>query len=180
MSADRPTAGVVVLAPHEFVEAKALVRSGAAGLFACSDWWRRLARRHHEAEAVFRSWRETWLVTKFADRDITGCLPAIRCPLPAIQGEHKEYATMRQIACVADAASEVRLLTLAHCRLSTQRDHPEAVIDAHHAACRAARQVAGGLTTEPAGIPGPGWSGYRRRYERAFGSTTLLPKASSP
>ncbi|MBL8390914.1 MAG: alpha/beta hydrolase [Candidatus Accumulibacter sp.] len=124
-------AGVVVLAPHEFVEAKALAGIRRAGeLFACSDWRRRLARHHRDAEAVFRSWHDTWLAPEFADWDITGCLPAIRCPLLAIQGEDDEYATMRQIECIADAASDVTLLKLARCGHSPQRDQPEAVIEA--------------------------------------------------
>ena len=124
-------AGVVVLAPHEFVEEKALAGIRRAGeLFAGSDWRHLLARHHRDAEAVFRSWHDTWLAPEFLGWDITGCLPAIRCPLLAIQGEDDEYATMRQIECIADAAPDVTLLKLAHCGHSPQRDQPEAVIEA--------------------------------------------------
>jgi pimeloyl-ACP methyl ester carboxylesterase len=57
-------------------------------------------------------------------------LPAIRCPVLAIQGEDDEYATMRQIDCIAEAVADVELLKLADCRHSPHRDQPQAVHDA--------------------------------------------------
>lgn len=132
-AAARPdrVAGAVVLAPHEFVEEKALAGIRRAGeLYATSDWPRRLGRYHRDPDAVFRAWHDTWLSPAFRSWDIRHCLPAIRCPLLAIQGEDDEYATMRQIDCIAEAAPDVELLKLAHCRHAPQRDQAQAVIEA--------------------------------------------------
>jgi len=124
-------AGVVVLAPHEFVEEEALAGIRRAGeAWEHSDWPQKLARYHRDPEAVFRAWHDTWLAPEFRTWDITACLPAIRCPVLAIQGMDDEYATMRQIECIAEAAGEVELLRLADCRHSPHRDQPQAVIEA--------------------------------------------------
>ncbi|HNI72693.1 MAG TPA: alpha/beta hydrolase, partial [Accumulibacter sp.] len=94
-------AGAVVLAPHEFVEEKALAGIRRAGEhFASSDWPLRLARYHRDPAAVFYAWHDTWLSPGFRDWRITDALPAIRCPILAIQGHDDEYATMRQIDCI--------------------------------------------------------------------------------
>lgn len=124
-------AGVVVMAPHEFVEEAALAGIRAAGkAYANSDWPQRLGRYHRDPTAVFRAWHDTWLAPEFRSWDISACLPAIRCPVLAIQGEDDEYATMRQIECIAEATAGVDLLRLANCRHSPQRDQPQAVIAA--------------------------------------------------
>jgi pimeloyl-ACP methyl ester carboxylesterase len=124
-------AGLVVLAPHEFVEEKALEGIRRAGAtYAGSDWRDRLGRYHREPDAVFRAWNEIWLSQEFAGWNIMDYLPAIRCPVLAIQGEDDEYATMRQIDCIAEAVADVELLKLADCRHSPHRDQPQAVHDA--------------------------------------------------
>ncbi len=118
----------VVLAPHEFVEDKALAGIRRAGdHFADSDWALRLARYHRDPSAVFYAWHDTWLSAEFRSWQILDCLPAIRCPILAIQGENDEYATMRQIDCIAAASPDVELLKLPACRHSPQRDQPAAV-----------------------------------------------------
>lgn len=124
-------AGVVVLAPHEFVEEKALAGIRHAGeVYAKTDWPLRLGRFHRAPDAVFRAWHDTWLAPEFRAWDITDCLPRITCPLLAIQGKDDEYATMRQIECIAERAPDVELLELAACRHSPHRDQPQAVIAA--------------------------------------------------
>jgi len=124
-------AGVVVLAPHEFVEEQALAGIRRAGeLYATTDWPQRLARFHRDPDAVFRAWHDIWLAPEFRAWDITDCLPQITCPLLAIQGCEDEYATMRQIECIAERAPDVELLALPDCRHSPHRDQPRAVIAA--------------------------------------------------
>ena len=132
-------AGLVVLAPHAFVEAKALAGIVHAGESyageASGERRRKLARHHRDADAVFAAWHDIWLAPEFRAWDIRDCLPAIRCPLLAVQGEDDEFATMRQIECIAEAVSDsvvdrradVDLLKLADCRHSPHRDQPLAV-----------------------------------------------------
>jgi len=123
--------GLVVLAPHEFVEDKALDGIRRAGkLYAASDWRDKLGRYHREPDAVFRAWHDIWLSPAFAGWNIMEYLPAIRCPVLAIQGEDDEYATMRQIDCIAEMVADVESLKLADCRHSPHRDQPQAVQDA--------------------------------------------------
>lgn len=49
----------------------------------------------------------------FRNWNIDDCLPNIRCPLLAIQGEDDEYATMRQIDVIGERVPGARLLKLA-------------------------------------------------------------------
>ncbi|MCM8593742.1 alpha/beta fold hydrolase [Accumulibacter sp.] len=124
-------AGLVVIAPHEFVEHEALAGIRRAGeAYASGRLRNRLAAFHRDADRVFDAWHDTWLSENFRDWDIRDCLPAIRCPILAIQGEDDEYATMRQIECIAESCADVELLKLADCRHSPHRDQPERVIAA--------------------------------------------------
>lgn len=58
-------------------------------------------------------------------------LPAIRCPVLAIQGYDDRYGTMEQLDRIARVVSgPCELLKLANCGHAPQRDQPTAVIDA--------------------------------------------------
>ncbi|HLZ38274.1 MAG TPA: alpha/beta hydrolase, partial [Mycobacteriales bacterium] len=105
--ADRwPVAGLVVLASHEFVEDAALRGIAEVGReWATTDLPQRLARYHRDAEWVFRSWHDTWLSPWFRDWTIEDCLPGIRCPILAMQGEDDEYATMAQLDTISARAT---------------------------------------------------------------------------
>lgn len=124
--------GITVMAPHEFVEEETL-----AGIRLARDAWqttelpKKLARYHHaQTERVFADWNDTWLSPAFRDWNIEDYLPKIRCPVLAIQGEDDEYATMRQIDAIAERVPGTRLLKLADCGHSPQRDQEAAVLDA--------------------------------------------------
>lgn len=125
--------GIIVVAPHVMVEDITLagIRE-AAEVHRITDLGQRLARFHSPANAatVFAAWQDIWLAPAFRDWSIEALLPAIRCPVLAIQGEDDEYATMEQIDRIAAAAPDVELLKLADCRHSPHKDQPEAVIDA--------------------------------------------------
>jgi pimeloyl-ACP methyl ester carboxylesterase len=66
----------------------------------------------------------------FLDWNIEACLPAIRCPVLAIQGEDDEYATMRQIEAIAEQVSGTQLLKLPDCGHTPQRDQTARVLAA--------------------------------------------------
>lgn len=123
--------GLVVMAPHEFVEAETLAGIRAArDIWRDSDWPQKLARYHRDAPRVFADWNDCWLSPAFRDWNIEDCLPAIRCPVLAIQGCDDEYATMRQIEAIAAAVPGTQLLALADCGHSPQRDQEAAVLAA--------------------------------------------------
>lgn len=132
-------AGAVLLAPQVFVEEATLAGIAAAKRnYEITDLRRRLARHHPDPDAVFRRWHERWLDPAFRGWSIEALLPAIRCPLLAIQGFGDEYATMAQLDRIKQRAPQTELLKLADCGHSPHRDQPQAVIDATAALIRGA------------------------------------------
>jgi pimeloyl-ACP methyl ester carboxylesterase len=97
-------AGVVAMAPYAFVEEQTLARIRVArAVYASSDWRRRLAQQHRDADATFRAWSDTWTDPAFRDWTLEPILPAIRAPLLLIQGEDDPYASIAQVATIARA-----------------------------------------------------------------------------
>jgi pimeloyl-ACP methyl ester carboxylesterase len=129
-----PVDGLVVMAPHEFVDAVTLKGIRAAGTaWERTDLPQRLRRYHRDPEGVFLAWHDTWLSPAFRDWNIEEYLAGIRCPILAIQGDDDEYATMAQleaIAAQATAAARVEQLRLARCGHSPHRDQRQAVLNA--------------------------------------------------
>lgn len=123
--------GIAVMAPHEFVEEETV-----AGIRAAKTAWEttdlphKLGRYHADVAKVFSDWNDTWLSPAFRDWNIEDCLPNIRCPVLAIQGEDDEYATMRQIEAIAERVPGTRLLKLANCGHSPHKDQEAAVLAA--------------------------------------------------
>ncbi|MFZ2854324.1 MAG: alpha/beta hydrolase [Rhodocyclaceae bacterium] len=132
--AGRPLAGVIAMAPHVLVEDMTILGVAAAKeAYRYTDLPRRLAPYHANGDAAFRAWNRIWLDPGFRDWNIEEYLPAITCPILAIQGEDDEYASMNQIERIARQAvraGDVDLLRLEDCRHSPHRDQPQAVIAA--------------------------------------------------
>lgn len=124
--------GIVVMAPHEFVEAETLAGiRRARSAWESTDLPKKLARYHHaQTERVFRDWSDCWLSPLFRDWNIEDYLPKIRCPVLAIQGVDDEYATLRQIDAIAERVPGTRLLKLDRCGHDPQRDQEAAVLGA--------------------------------------------------
>jgi pimeloyl-ACP methyl ester carboxylesterase len=127
-------AGLVVMAPHCFVE-DISIRSieAAKRAFETTDLPDRLAKYHRDVKRTIYGWNDIWLNPEFRTWNIEDCLAGIRCPVMAIQGEDDEYGSMAQIEAIAaqaSAAPDVELLKLADCRHSPHRDQTQAVIDA--------------------------------------------------
>jgi len=127
-------AGLVVMAPHCFVEDISIRSIEAAKLaFETTDLPAKLAKYHRDVRRTFYGWNDIWLDPDFRSWNIEGCLAEIRCPILAIQGVDDEYGTMAQIEVIASKAivtTGVELLKLADCRHSPHRDQPVAVINA--------------------------------------------------
>ena len=129
-----PLTGLVVMAPHCFVEDISIASIAAARATALSsDLLQRLSRYHRDAAKTFWGWNDIWLHPDFRTWNIESCLPQITCPILAIQGADDEYGTLAQIEAIAAKAvnsPEVALLELADCRHSAHKDQPDAVIRA--------------------------------------------------
>lgn len=124
-------AGAIVMAPHILVEEFGLASiREARDAYRKTDLRDRLARHHADVDSAFRGWNDIWLDPAFPTWSIEDLLPAIRCPLLAIQGHDDQYGTMEQIEGIARRAPQTELLKLAHCGHSPHRDQPAAVIAA--------------------------------------------------
>jgi pimeloyl-ACP methyl ester carboxylesterase len=125
--------GLVLMAPHFFVEDVSVASIAAARLaFETGDLRPRL-ERHHGAnvDGAFWGWNRIWLDPAFRGWDITGFLPAITCPVLAIQGHDDQYGTMRQLDLVEDGvAGPFTRLELDDCRHSPHLDRPTATLGA--------------------------------------------------
>lgn len=127
-------AGLVVMAPHCFVEDISIRSIEAAKLaFETTDLPAKLARYHRDVRRTFYGWNDIWLDPDFRSWNIEDCLAEIHCPILAIQGEDDEYGTMAQIEAIASQATgspDVELLKLVDCRHSPHRDQAAAVVEA--------------------------------------------------
>lgn len=124
-------ASVTVMAPHLMVEEFGLVSiREARTAYETTDLRAKLARHHDDVDSAFRGWNDIWLSPDFLSWNIEALLPAIRCPVLAIQGFDDRYGTMEHIDGIARVLPSTRLLKLGDCGHSPHRDQPEQVIDA--------------------------------------------------
>lgn len=123
---------LVAMAPHVFVEDISIQGIVAAKqAFVTTDLPQRLARHHRDAVKTFYGWNDVWLAPAFRAWNIESFLPAIKCPLLALQGYGDEYGTMAQVDAIArQAGGPVEVLKLESCGHSPHKDQPEKVIQA--------------------------------------------------
>jgi pimeloyl-ACP methyl ester carboxylesterase len=125
-------AGLVVLAPHVFVEdisVKSIAEAKVA--FETTELPEKLARHHADARRTFYGWNDIWLHPDFRRWNIEAFLPAIRCPVLAIQGVDDEYGTMAQVEAIArTVGGACEIVKLEACGHSPHRDQPEPTLAA--------------------------------------------------
>jgi pimeloyl-ACP methyl ester carboxylesterase len=97
-AAQHPVSGLVLLAPHVFVEDVTVASIEAAReTFATTDLGERMGRYHRDAERTFRLWNDIWLAPDFRFWNIEDVLRDVTAPALLIQGEHDQYGTLAQI-----------------------------------------------------------------------------------
>ncbi|MDM0112055.1 alpha/beta hydrolase [Variovorax sp. J22R133] len=122
-------AGLVVLAPHIFVEDVTVENiEKARQAYLETDFPQRLARYHDSADSAFWGWNRIWLNSHFRQWNIEQEIGTIRCPLLAIQGIDDEYGTLAQIRDIKARVLHAQLLELPECGHSPHRDQPEKAI----------------------------------------------------
>lgn len=90
---------VITEGAHVFVEEITLrgIRI-AVGAYKESGLRDKLMRYHGDkTDKVFSMWADTWLSEEFGNWNIEHFLPAITCPVLAIQGERDEYGSIEQV-----------------------------------------------------------------------------------
>jgi pimeloyl-ACP methyl ester carboxylesterase len=108
--------GLVLIAPHFFVEDIGLHAIAAAKTaYDTGDLRTRLARHHDDVDAAFRGWNDAWLDPRFkTDFDLTSEIAHIRVPVLVVQSDGDPYGTMRQAETIAeDAYCPVEVLAVA-------------------------------------------------------------------
>jgi pimeloyl-ACP methyl ester carboxylesterase len=131
-SSGRPVHGLVLMAPHVFVEplCTASIAKVRESYFT-TDLRQRLAKYHAKVDDAFLGWADTWLLPEFATWSIEDLVPQITQPMLLIQGLDDEYGTLEQLYRIeARARAPVRRLVLESCGHSPHRDQEAAVLDA--------------------------------------------------
>ena len=125
------TAGLIVAAPHIFVEDLSVASIEKTRLaYLETDLRDKLGRYHDDVDSAFWGWNDIWLHPPFRGWNIEGEMAAITAPVLAVQGLDDEYGTMAQVNGIAKAVKHAQLLVLADCGHSPHRDQPEEVIRA--------------------------------------------------
>ncbi len=122
-------AGLVVVAPHLFVEDLSITSiEKARDAYETTDLKLRLARYHDDPDSAFRGWNDIWLDPAFRRWNIEAELATISAPVLAIQGADDEYGTLAQIEGIQRALPKTRLCVIPECGHSPHRDQPETLM----------------------------------------------------
>lgn len=124
------TSGLILSAPHLFVETIT-----TTGILSADSKYReliieRLSQFHDDADSLYRAWRDTWLTAEFSKWNIESLLPSISAPILAIQGKNDEYGSLKQVERIAELCSQTRLLRLENCKHTTYKDREDEVLEA--------------------------------------------------
>ena len=130
---DHRVRGLVLMAPHFFVEPEGLAEiRNARTAYETTDLRARLARHHADVDAAFRGWNEAWLDPQFERAfDITDALAYIRVPILAVQGEADRYGTLAQVRAAEDECyCPVEALVMPGVGHAPHREKPEDAVAA--------------------------------------------------
>ena len=131
--ADERIRGLVLMAPHVFVEELTLTSIREARVaYKNTDLRERLARYHGDnVDCAFLGWNRAWLDEGFLSWNLEEYLPTITVPVLLIQGEDDNYGTIRQLEKITDGvAGEVGITLLPRCGHSPFRDRPAETLQA--------------------------------------------------
>lgn len=129
--------GLILIAPHFFVEPEGVAAVRAAGkAFAAGDLRARLARYHTDVDGAFRGWHDVWTDPEFAPWNVADAIDHWRIPVLAIQGTEDAFGTTAQIDEIAAriyAPLEVEIM--AACGHAPHLEQPERTMAAVTAFC---------------------------------------------
>lgn len=122
-------AAAMVLAPHIMVEELTLDSIEQARVsYLKGELKQKLGSYHDDPDSAFWGWNDIWLHASFRKWSIEAELASIRCPLLVVQGIDDEYGTLEQVRGIARRVEQAKVVELADCGHSPQRDQAEALI----------------------------------------------------
>jgi pimeloyl-ACP methyl ester carboxylesterase len=125
--------GLVLLAPHFFVEDISVKSIAAAKVAYETGDLRERLKRHHgsNVDVAFRGWNEAWLDPRFRDWRIDDYVAHVRVPILIVQGTDDQYGTLAQVQLAeSDAYCPVEATILGRCGHSPQIDRPDETLAA--------------------------------------------------
>jgi pimeloyl-ACP methyl ester carboxylesterase len=128
--ANRPVRGLVLMAPHVFVEDMNVASIAEAKVsFQTTDLARKLRRYHAFAASTFWGWNDIWLNPAFRRWNIEQYLPAIDVPVRVIQGQDDQYGTAAQVEAITrQVRGPVDSVILSDCAHSPHVDQRDATL----------------------------------------------------
>jgi pimeloyl-ACP methyl ester carboxylesterase len=127
----RAVGGLVLIAPHVFVEDLSVAGIvEARETFESTDLAERMGRYHRDADATFRLWNDIWLAPEFRDWNIEAILGGVMAPALLIQGEHDQYGTLAQIEAIERGVHGPVERVLLDCRHAPHLEAPEETLEA--------------------------------------------------
>ena len=128
--AGHAVAGLVLLAPHVFVEDVSIdAISAAREAYAADGLRERLARHHDDVDVAFQGWNDVWLSPDFRAWNIEDRLGSITCPALLVQGEGDPYGTPAQLDAIeAGVTGPVRRVLLPEVGHAPQLEAPQATL----------------------------------------------------
>lgn len=137
--------GVLTEAAHVLVEAETLEGVRVARDAFGAGKLRGLRRYHGDKTVqIFGAWADTWLRPEFSHWDIGYLLPAISCPVLAVQGSDDQYGTQAQLDAIAGRVPNGRQLMVPACGHTPHQEQPEVLL-------RLMTEFVAGLAARPAG-----------------------------
>lgn len=129
---DRRVRGLVLIAPHFFVEDEAVrAIEGIRESYRSGTLRRSLAKYHRDVDVAFWGWNGAWLDPAFRAWRIDEYLPYIRLPILLLQGEDDSYGTIAQLRVVEELAyGPVETVLVAGAKHSPHLDAPSEVVAA--------------------------------------------------
>ena len=140
-AAEHPVRGLVLEAPHVFVEDKTV-----ASIARLDEAVRaRLSRHHDHAGELFDAWRDVWLRPAFRRWNIEACLPRVRAPALVLQGDDDEYGTIAQVDAIRDQlGAPCQTLLFPDCGHAPHRNQPARTLAAMAAFVRSITSTSSG------------------------------------
>ena len=127
----RACRGLILLAPHVFVEDQTIQAVLAAKRAYDEGRLRdQLRRYHNDVRGAFHGWSNVWLDPNFRNWTIEPRLASVACPVLAIHGDQDQYGSFAHLDCIAAAAPQAKLLKLSRCGHAPHWQRPRTVFDA--------------------------------------------------